>query len=144
VFGFFGDADAVRLNAAACGVAFVVLGRFLDRRQIKTHFEPTAVHLGWLLILQAVAWGIDRGPDANLHRLALLVVGGGLSWFSWRGGRFALFVFGVLAAYLSLMTTLADAVKSSTAVLFLVAVFSIVLVFGLAAIHRRFPREAGE
>ena len=73
-----------------------------------------------------------------------MAVGGGLAWFAWRGGRFALFVFGVLAAYLGLMVGVADAVDDATAMLFLVGVSAILLVFGLAAMHRRFPREAEE
>ena len=144
VFGFFDDTDAVRVNALACGIAFVVLGGVLDRRRVKAHFEPTATHLGWLLILQAIAWGIESGPVAALHRLILMAVGGGLAWFSWRGGRFTLFVFGVLAGYLGLMVGMADAVDDATAILFLVGVSAILLVFGLAAIHRRFPTEAEE
>ena len=144
VFGFFNDTEAVRLNALACGIAFVILGREMGRRRIKAHFEPAAAHLGWLLILQAIAWGIDSGPAAGLHRIVLVVVGTGLAWFSWRGARFALFVFGVIAAYLGLMVGLADAVDDTTAILFLVGASSIVLVFGLAAVHRRFPKEAEE
>lgn len=144
VFGFFNDTDAVRLNALACGLVFVILGRELARRRFKPHFEPAAAHLGWLLILQAVAWGIDSGPTAGLHRIALMAVGAGLAWFSWRGGRFALFVFGVLAAYLGFMVGLADLLDDTTAILFLAGVSSVALVLGLAAIHRRFPKEAEE
>ena len=144
VFGFFDETDAVRLNALACGIAFTVLGRELAWRRFKPHFEPAAAHLGWLLILQAIAWGIDRGPTAGLHRIALVCVGSGLAWFAWRGARFALFVFGILAAYLGFMVVLADAVDDSTAILFMIGVSSIALVFGLAAVHRRFPKEAEE
>ena len=144
VFGFFSDTDAVRMNAMACGVVFVILGRELSRRRIKAHFEPAAAHLGWLLILQSIAWGIDRGPTAGLHRIVLIVVGSGLAWFSWEGGRFALFVFGVLAAYVGLMVGLAAAVSDATAMLFLVGVSAVVLVVALAAVHRRFPMEAEE
>lgn len=144
LFGFFGDTDAVRLNALACGIAFTILGRELARRRLKAHFEPAAAHLGWLLILQAIAWGIDSGPFAGLHRMTLVVVGAALAGFSWKGERFALFVFGVLAAYVGLMAGLAEAVDDSTGVLFLVGVSAIALVFGLAAIHRRFPKEAEE
>ena len=143
-FGFFNDTDAVRLNALACGIAFTILGRELARRRLKAHFEPAAAHLGWLLILQAIAWGIDSGPTKWLHRIVLIVVGAGLAWFSWRGARFALFVFGVIAAYLGFMVGLADAVDDATAILLLVSASSIALIFGLAAVHRRFPKEAEE
>jgi len=144
LFGFFDDTQAIRLNALVCGILFVILGRELRRLGLKAHFEPAAAHLGWLLILQAIAWGIASGPLKAQHRIALMVVGGGLAWFSWRGGRFTLFVFGVLAAYLGLMVAVADAVDDANGILFLVAVSSISLVFGLAAIHRRFPKEAEE
>jgi hypothetical protein len=144
VFGFFDDTDVVRLNALACGIAFVALGRVLERRNLKKHFEPTATHLGWLLILQAIAWGIDNGPVAAQHRVALMAIGSGLAWFSWRGRRFGLFVLGILAAYLGFMVALSDAVDDGTAILFLVGISAIALVFGLAAIHRRFAREAEE
>jgi hypothetical protein len=144
LFGFFDDTDAVRLNALVCGLAFTFLGRELGRRRLKAHFEPAAAHLGWLLTLQAIAWGMGSGPMRWLHRVALVGVGAGLAWFSWRGARFTLFAFGVVAAYLGFMVGLADAVDDATTILFLVAASSIALVFGLAAVHRRFPKEAEE
>ncbi len=141
IFGFFDDTDAVRLNALGCGLLFVFLGRALTRRDLKAHFEPTAAHLGWLLILQSIAWGLWDGPTAAQHRFALIATGGGLAWMSWRGARFTLFVFGVLAAYFGLMVAVADVVGDATATLFLTGVSAITLVFGFAAVHRRFPRE---
>lgn len=141
LFGFFHETDAIRLNALACGFLFVMVGRDLARRRLKAHFEPTATHLGWLLTLQAVAWGLDDEPLAVLHRLALVVIGSGLAWFSWKEGRFVLFVFGVLAGYLGLMAAVADLVEDATFTLLLVGLSAIVLVLGLAALHRRFPRE---
>jgi len=144
LFGFLGDTDAVRLNALGCGLAFLVLGKALDHRGIKAHFEPTATHLGWLLILQSIAWGIDTDGVAIQHRLALMAIGGGLAWFGWTRRRFGLFVFGVLAAYLGFMVGLADLVDEEVITLFFVGVSSIALVFGLAVLHRRFPRESEE
>jgi hypothetical protein len=143
-FGFFDDTDAIRLNALGCGVLFVSLGRILVRKRFKAHFEPTAAHLGFLLILQSIAWGLWDGPTAAPHRLALMATGGGLAWASWRGARFALFVFGVLGAYFALMVTVADIVEDPTAILFLTGLSAITLVFGLAALHRRFPKEKSE
>jgi len=144
IFGFFDDTSVIRLNALGCGLLFIVLGRLMEQRGLKVHFEPTATHLGWLLVLQSIAWGIADGPGAALHRLALVVVGAGLAWFSWRGARFALFVFGVLAAYLGLIVIMADAVDDATGILFLSSVSAIAVIFGLAAVHRRFPKEAEE
>jgi hypothetical protein len=42
------------------------------------------------------------------------------------------------------MVTVADVVDETRIILFLVGASAIGLVFGLAAIHRRFPREAEE
>ena len=144
LIGFFDETVVVRLNALACGLLFVFLGRVLVQRRFKAHFEPTAVHLGWLLILQSIAWGLWDGPTAVQHRLALMATGAGLAWMAWRGGRFVLFVFGVLAAYFAFMVMAADILDDATPVLLLTSISAISLVFGLAAIHRRFPREAEE
>lgn len=140
----FDEPFVARLNALGCGILFVILGRVLVRRKVKAHFEPTAVHLGWLLILQSIVWGLWDGPTAAQHRLALMATGAGLAWTAWRGARFALFVLGVLAAYFAFMVTAADIVEDATAILFLASLSAVSLVLGLAAIHRRFPREAEE
>ncbi|MBP6702386.1 MAG: hypothetical protein KA385_02710 [Vicinamibacteria bacterium] len=144
IFGFFDDTSVIRLNALGCGLLFIFVGRLMERHGLKVHFEPTATHLGWLLVLQSIAWGIADGPSAALHRLALVAVGGGLAWFSWRGARFALFVFGVLAAYLGLIVIMADAVDDATGILFLSSLSAIAVIFALASVHRRFPKEAEE
>ena len=73
-----------------------------------------------------------------------MAVGGGLAWFSWQGARFVLFVFGVLAAYLGLIVIMADTVDDATGILFLSSLSAIAVIFGLAAVHRRFPKEAEE
>lgn len=155
LFGFFKDTDAVRLNALVCGVIFVGLGRSLVRRQLKPHFEPVAVHLGWLLGLQAIAWGIDdtAWESKALHCLTLTGIGGGLAWFAWRARRFALFVFGVLAAYLGLVVLALDIwdripelerrVRELGAFSF-IATSSAGLLVALFTLHRRFRRETEE
>ncbi|HEX3126705.1 MAG TPA: hypothetical protein VH394_05190 [Thermoanaerobaculia bacterium] len=56
-FTFLPEASAVRWNAILCGVLFAGLGFVLKRTRRKAHFEPVAVHLGWLLILGGIAAG---------------------------------------------------------------------------------------
>ncbi|HEV2844716.1 MAG TPA: DUF2157 domain-containing protein, partial [Thermoanaerobaculia bacterium] len=51
---FGGVQDTVRWNMLACGLLFAVFGLFLAKTDRKAHFEPVAVHLGWLLILGAL------------------------------------------------------------------------------------------
>jgi Predicted membrane protein (DUF2157) len=96
-----GAEDAVRWNAIACGALFAVLGLALKRTDRKAHFEPVAVTLGWLLILGALA----SGMDVQVWRpwtVALLLTGLGLAAGAFLVRRFPLFAFGVVAAYAAL------------------------------------------
>lgn len=140
LFGFFGDTATVRLNTLLCGLAFVVLGRGLIRLDIKKHFEPVAAHLGWFLVLQSIGWGIEHGAQ----RLILIGVGALLAWSAWKGGRFALFVFGVLAAYIGLIVSIAFLIEEPFLVMMLTSGSSLFLLFGLIAIHRAFPKAEDE
>jgi hypothetical protein len=90
--------DWIRLNALGCGILFCLLGWAAKRWQLKAHFEPVAVHFGWLLALGALAsgWGEDEWP---LWALVLLAAGAGLAVFSFKARRFSLFAIGVVAGY---------------------------------------------
>lgn len=102
-----GVAEALRVNALGCGVLFVVLGLALGRGSLKPHFEPVASHLGWLVVLGALASG--GGLDTSSERayvLALLVVSAGLAGGAARTRRFSLFGLGTLGAYLALVMLL--------------------------------------
>jgi hypothetical protein len=93
---------ALRLNAMACGVVFLLLGALLDRTGRKVHFEPVAVYSGWILILAAVFTGIDTDPESRsglAFSVLLLAVGGALAAWAFQGRRFLLFALGLLAAY---------------------------------------------
>jgi len=89
----------VRLNALGCGALFVVLGWILARSGRKPHFEPVAAHLGWLLILCALASGLE----SLLWATALLAVGTALAVTSYFSRRYAFFAYGVIAAYVALL-----------------------------------------
>jgi len=99
----FGNSpEVVRWNMLGCGIAFVVLGWWhLVKMRRKPHFEPVAVHLGWLLILGALASGME-GARWVAWTLALLLTGGGLAAGAYVVRRFPLFAFGVLGAYAAL------------------------------------------
>jgi hypothetical protein len=95
--------DSVRLNALACGVLFILLSRYLRRSGKKPHFEPVAVHLGWLLFFGSVAWGLAGGPWKEFVSIAVLLGGGaGLASHAYRQNRFSLLAFGVFAGYIGL------------------------------------------
>jgi hypothetical protein len=96
-------ASALRVEAVLCGVAFLALGYAFVRLRRKPHFEPVAVHLGWLLVVAALLSGSGTGSGEELaYSLALLAVGAGLAVGAFRGRRFPLFVMGVLTAYAGL------------------------------------------
>src|SRR5262249_5772339 len=95
--------SARRVEAIVCGVAFLALGAALLRLRRKPHFEPVAVHLGWLLIVAALLSG--SGPDTAeglAYSLAVLAVGAGLALGAFWRRRFPLFVMGVLTGYAGL------------------------------------------
>lgn len=93
--------EAVHWNMLGCGIGFVILGLVLVKKRRKAHFEPVAVHLGWLLILGALAFGME-GPRWAAWTLALLSVGLGLAVGAYLFRRFPLFAFGVIGAYAAL------------------------------------------
>jgi hypothetical protein len=90
--------NALRWNAVACGALFVVLGFVLARTDRKAHFEPTAMYLGWLLILLALGSGMDAAAWPAWSA-ALVVTGLALCCVTFLLRRFPLFAYGVLAAY---------------------------------------------
>lgn len=140
VLAVLGETGSVRMNALVCGVLFVILGRLLLHKDVKAHFEPPAVHLGFLLILQSIGWGIEAFPDRFLLGLA----GAGLAAWAWRESRFTLFVFGVLAAYLSGVTTFALLIGEPYFITLATTGSALSLIFGLIAVHQRFRKEASE
>jgi hypothetical protein len=101
--GFWSNfATATRLNTAICGVLFVLLGLFMARNDRKAHFEPVATYLGFVLLLVSLASGaLTDDPPWSLWAFALLVVGVGLSFYSFYRARFPLFAMGAVAAYVA-------------------------------------------
>lgn len=140
----WGAANAWRWNAIVCGLLFAGLGLALDRLRRKAHFEPVAVHLGCLLALAGIASGmLESGGAGTAWAGALLLAGGALGAAAYRGRRFPLLAYGVVAAYAGLTRLVAKLVVADAAAgcLWLVA-SSIVVIGGLLAVHRRMREEA--
>jgi len=134
-------AGAVRWNAVGCGVLFAVLGVVLVRTRRKAHFEPLAVHLGWLLILGGLASGMtESGRTGLAWAAALLVVGAALAIGAYRSRHFSLFAFGVLAAYVALSRLVIDVLEAGAAEAlgcFWFSGTSILVIIGLLVAQRR-------
>jgi hypothetical protein len=131
-------ASALRLEMAVCGVLFVGLGAALLRTGRKPHFEPAAVHLGWLLVLAALVSGSGTETGAELgYALAVLATGAGLAAGGFANRRFSLFVMGVLGAYagVSLLFLRLDPGAILGAFWFFAS--SVGLLWGLFVVHRR-------
>lgn len=144
LFGWAASSLAVRVNGLACGLLFLGLGRWLIHGHFKPHFEPVATFVGWALLLTSAAGGTATGggPDLWLSRIELLALGLTLARLSWAADRFALFVMGVLAAYLGFLTITLQWVDSGAASALYTAVSAVLLLFLLLRAHRRRPVEA--
>lgn len=138
---FLPEASAVRWNAILCGVLFAGLGLLLKRARRKPHFEPVAVHLGWLLILGGLASGMVES-EGLAWGAALLLVGAGLAAGAYRVRRFSLFAFGVVAAYAGLSRVALDALDAEVLGCFWFSATSILVLAGLIVAQRRLKEEA--
>jgi hypothetical protein len=133
-----GSGDAVRWNAVACGVLFAVLGFALARSGRKAHFEPVAVHLGWLLVLGGIGSGIAESGDLALRwGMALLLVGTGLAAGAFQARRFPLFAYGVLGGYVGLSRVVFGITNLEILGCFWFSITSLLLIIGLLVAQRR-------
>jgi len=127
-----GVGDELRMNALACGAVFLLMGFLLGRGPLKPHFESVATHLGWLLVLGALASGGGLATESELaFVLGLLFVSAGLAWVAVRRRRFSLFGLGILGAYLALVMLLLRTRPEGSAAFLLIAVSALALVVGL-------------
>jgi hypothetical protein len=128
----FDGSGILRWNMIGCGVLFALLGLGLARGHRKAHFEPVAVHLGWLLILVGIASGFfAAGGQGTAWGALLLAVGGGLAFGAFRVRRFPLFAFGVVAGYAGLCRLLATRPHAAELGCFWFGVTSILVLGGL-------------
>lgn len=131
-----GAGPAVRVNAIACGLLFVLLGSVVRGADRKAHFEPVASHLGWLLVLGALASGLD-GRRWSVYALALLLCGAGLAAGAFRSRRFVLLALGVVATYVALMRFVVEGARGPTATLLVLLVSSAAMIAFLLWAYRR-------
>jgi hypothetical protein len=137
---WWGD-PTVRANAIACGAAFALVGWLLKRVGRKAHFEPVAVHLGWLLVLGGLADGASQpsrlaGPWLPFT-LLLLVVGAALGGLAFKVGRFWLFAMGAVALYWAVSRLAVEVIHGGTAVFAYFTLSAIAFVVLLLLAQRR-------
>ena len=92
-WGGVADSNRLFLEALGCGVAFLVLGKVLERVRVRAPFEPVAAWLGWILIVGALAMRLVTDEGLVIPAAALVGCGAVLAWFSWDErslGRYAL------------------------------------------------------
>lgn len=135
------DACVIRANTIACGALFIGLGALLLRLDRKAHFEPVAAHIGWGLLLGALAQGAlqpgHRDAAWPAWAAAAIVTGVGLAALGWRGRRLALMAMGVLAAYLGLSRLVVEPIHGDSAVALYFVVTGAALVAALVWAQRR-------
>ncbi len=139
------DAGAtLRWNALACGALCVLLGFLLVQSGRKPHFEPVAVHLGWLLAFGALISGLDsRTVAGQLFTLAVVAIGVGLAVHAFRRRRLTLFALAALAAYVGTSYAAVKLFDDGKASCFWFAVTPLPLVIGLVMAARKM-RTLGE
>lgn len=92
-WGGVADSNRLFLEALGCGVAFLLLGKVLERVRVRAPFEPVAAWLGWILIVGALAMRLVTDEGLVIPAAALVGCGAVLAWFSWDErslGRYAL------------------------------------------------------
>jgi hypothetical protein len=136
--------ESIRWNAVCCGLLFVFLGRHLLRVGKKPHFEPAAIHLGWLLILGAlVSGGWMQGLRGIAYIGLLAAVGKRLARHGFHAQRFPLFSFGVLAVFIALNEIVIKLDLGFVPASFLVSFAAIGLIALLWKAHRRMKEPLG-
>jgi hypothetical protein len=128
-------ASSLRANAIGCGIVFLLLAAVVVRLDRKAHFEPVAVHAGWILILGALTSGLSG--DTLAFGLLLLLVGAGVGLFAFRRARFSLFVLGVLAGYTGASALFLRTHPGDAGGALWFALTSLAVLGGLLAAHRR-------
>lgn len=131
--------DATATNAILVGLLFVALGHLAARWDRKAHFEPVAVHMGWLLVFGAVLAQIDPSETKGLAFTFLALLGGATlaSWCLWRK-RPLLFGLGVLSAYVAVSALVLRAVHGDEIVFLWFTASAAFMVAGLLVASRRF------
>lgn len=132
--------DWIRANAVGCGVLFCLLGWAAKRWERKAHFEPVAVHLGWLLVLGSLASGLGEREWVPWV-LVLLAAGGGLAAYSFKARRFSLFAFSVVAGYVGMSRFVVD-VGNSKVGCFWFLVTAVLMIVGLVMAQRHLREPA--
>ncbi len=133
--------DLLRRNMFCCGFLFLMIGLLLHRTNRKAHFEPSASYFGWVLILATLLSGIGADTDQELlFTLLLLGVGAGLC-LALYFRRFPLFAMGCLSIYVALTALFYRWNPGYTALLAWYTLASILLLYFLLRIHRRFREE---
>jgi hypothetical protein len=133
--GVLAGEGPARWTSIGCGVFFVVLGIAMARTDRKAHFEPVAVHLGWLLVLGGIASGIVDEHGAAGWAAALLLVGATLAAWAYQARRFPLFAYGVLSGYVGVCRFIFEG--DETLGCFFLSFSSILVIVGLVMAQRR-------
>jgi hypothetical protein len=140
-WGSAGDA-VVRVNAAACGVAFVLLGLLLERVEWKAHFEAVAMHAGWALVLAALVSGLGGSTaETRGYGVVLCVVGAALAGYGLYARRFWLLAMGVLGSYVGLSALVVSVLDGGLAFYWFAAT-GLAILPGLFLLHRLVKERA--
>lgn len=130
--------DRFALEGAGCGLLFVLLGWLLVKLDFKRHFEPAAVHIGWLLVLLGQTCRLDAG----FARVLVLVATGALvATIGIMSRRFWLFAMGVVGVEAAITVRIAERVGNFELLLLWLVASGLAVVVGLGFVHKRLRED---
>ncbi len=109
-WGGVADSNRLFLEALGCGVAFLLLGKVLERVRVRAPFEPVAAWLGWILIVGALAMRLVTDEGLVIPAAALVGCGAVLAWFSWDERSLGRYALGLGAAALGVGARAAEGI----------------------------------
>jgi len=89
------------LTTLLLGVLLLVVEHSMYQKGIKKHFRFTYQNFGLLLFYLGGVASIFDGDHEQMYAALLLLVGGGLTYYTWEKKEFLFFLYSSLAAYIA-------------------------------------------
>ena len=134
-------ADPLRATALIYGALVAGLGTWLFRQGIKAHFHDVYLHLSALIVLAALASGIDEPGLGLIYFAMLLSLCAAAIYLGIHHRKFAFVTYGILYAYGAASYKVAAYLKDSTGIFFYGVLTGILVLVALVALARRFGRD---
>lgn len=138
--------DRLLIEALACGVMFLAIGKLVARVRARAPFAPVAAWLGWILILGALVMRLGVDDRRLVDATALVGCGLILAWSSWEGRSLGRYAMGVGAAAVGVAGWAVEAIElvdgGETSFLVVVLVLAAAVIALVLRAHRALRGDA--